>query len=147
MNQRDYIFSSFLLSLFVFFHFLPGLAYAQDQELLKHPRNMFFPPLSFALPKAERTVLSNGMVLYLFPDPEIPLIRISALIRTGSIYDPAPKSGLAQLTASLLRTGGTVAQIPQAINEALEFMAAELAFSLGRESGAASLSVQKKAFP
>ena len=147
MNQRDYIFSSFLLCLFVFFHFLPGLAYAQDQELFKHPRNMFFPPLSFALPKAERTVLSNGMVLYLFPDPEIPLIRISALIRTGSIYDPPPKSGLAQLTATLLRTGGTADQTPQAINEALEFMAAELEFSMGRESGAASLSVHKKDFP
>jgi predicted Zn-dependent peptidase len=147
MNQRVLNFFSCFLSLFFFIHFLPGLAHAQDQELLKHPRNMFFPPLTFVLPKAERTVLSNGMVLFLCQDPEIPLIKVTALIRTGSIYDPAPKSGLAQLTATLLRTGGTVDQTPQAINEALEFMAAELEFPMGRESGAASLSVQKKDFP
>ena len=147
MNHKQGILSSFLLSFFVFFHFLTGPAHVQDEEFLKHPRNMFFPPLAFVLPKAERTVLSNGMVLYLFQDAEIPLIKISALIRTGSIYDPPAKSGLAQLTATLLRTGGTADQTPQAINEALEFMAAELEFSMGRESGAASLSVHKKDFP
>ncbi len=147
MKRRTCILSSSLLSLLVFFHFLPGLAYAQEQELLKHPRNMFFPPLTFELPKAERTTLSNGMVLYLFRDPEIPLIRISALIRTGSIYDPPLKSGLAQLTATLLRTGGTADLSPQAVNETLEFMAADLEFSMGRESGGASLSVHKKDFP
>ena len=147
MIRRVRILIPFLLCLFVLTPLLPALAYAQDQELLKHPRNMFFPPLTFTLPKAERTLLSNGMILYLFQDAEIPLIRISALIRTGSIYDPPLKSGLAQLTATLLRTGGTAAQPPQAINEALEFMAAELEFSMGRESGVASLSVHKKDFP
>ena len=147
MKPRACAFSFFLLLLFIFLHFLPGPAYAQDQELLKHPRNMLFPPLTFVLPKAERTMLSNGMVLYLFQDSEIPMIRISALIRTGSIYDPPLKIGVAQLTATLLRTGGTADQTPQAINEALEFMAAELEFSMGRESGGAALSVHKKDFP
>jgi predicted Zn-dependent peptidase len=108
---------------------------------------MTFPPLSFVPPKAARTVLSNGMVLYLLEDPELPLVNVSALIRTGSIYDPPEKNGLAQLTATLLRTGGTSDQTPQAINEALEFMAAEMEFSMGRESGTASLSVLKKDFP
>jgi predicted Zn-dependent peptidase len=87
------------------------------------------------------------MVLYLLQDPELPLVHVSALIRTGSAYDPPDKSGLAQLTATLLRTGGTSDQTPQAINEALEFMGAEMEFSMGRESGAASFSVLKKDFP
>ncbi len=144
-SPLKFLFSIF--SLLLLFIFLPGLAYPQDEELLKHPREMTFPPLSFVPPKAARTVLSNGMVLYLLEDPELPLVNVSALIRTGSIYDPPEKSGLAQLTATLLRTGGTSDQTPQAINEALEFMAAEMEFSMGRESGTASLSVLKKDFP
>jgi zinc protease len=149
MGMNPQVLKSFscLIPFLFLIPFLPGQAHSQDQELLKHPREMFFPPLIFKLPQAERTVLSNGMILYLFQDREIPLIKISALIRTGSIYDPAAKSGLAQLAATLLRTGGTVDQTPQAINEALEYMAAELEFSMGRESGGASLSVQKKDFP
>jgi predicted Zn-dependent peptidase len=136
-----------LLFLFLLFTFLPSLAYLEDEEFRRHPREMTFPPLSFVPPKATRTVLSNGVVLYLLEDPELPLINVSALIRTGSIYDPPDKSGLAQLTATLLRTGGTTDQTPQAINEALEFIAAEMEFSMGRESGTASLSVLKKDFP
>ena len=136
--------SIFLLFLLVFF---PCLAQAQEEDLLKHPREMNFPPLSFFPPKATRTVLSNGIVLYLLEDPELPLVNISALIRTGSIYDPPDKVGLAQLTATLLRTGGTAERTAQAINEELEFMAAEIEFYMNRESGGAFLSVRKQDLP
>ena len=143
-SPLKFLFSLFFL--FLLFTFIPSLAYPEDEEFLKHPREMTFPPLSFVPPKAARTLLSNGMVLYLLEDPELPLINVSALIRTGSMYDPPDKSGLAQMTATLLRTGGTYDQTPQAINEALEFMAAEMEFSMGRESGTASLSVLRKDF-
>ena len=127
--------------------FLPWAVQAQEEELLKHPREMDFPPLSFFPIQATRTVLSNGMILYLLEDPELPLVNISALIRTGSIYDPPDKVGLAQLTATLLRTGGTAVRTAQAINEELEFMAAEIEFYMNRESGGASLSVRQQDFP
>jgi predicted Zn-dependent peptidase len=142
MNRRLLISTLFILLLCI-----PLPVYSQDEEFLKHPREMTFPPFSFVPPKAARTVLSNGIVLYLLEDPELPLVHVSALIRTGSAYDPPDKSGLAQLTATLLRTGGTSDQPPQAINEALEFMGAEMEFSMGRESGAAFFSVLKKDFP
>jgi len=131
--------------LLLVFLFSPG--YSQEEELLKHPKEMKFPPLAFVPPKASRAVLPNGIILYLLEDPELPLIKISSLIRTGSVYDPAEKSGLAQLTGTLLRTGGTADQTPQAINETLEFMAAEMEFSMGRESGSALLSVRKEDLP
>jgi len=145
MNRRTGNFLSAIL--FLHFLFLPLPGYSQDEELLKHPREMIFPPLSFVPPKATRTVLSNGMILYLLEDPELPLVRVSALIRTGSIYDPPDKSGLAKLTATLLRTGGTSGWTPQTVNEALEFMAAEVEFSMRMESGSATLSVRKKDLP
>lgn len=138
---------NFFPAAFLLLFFFAGLGYSREEELLKHPREMKFPPLSFVPPKATRAVLPNGIILYLLEDPELPLINISALIRTGSIYDPAEKSGLAHLTGTLLRTGGTVDQTPQAINEALEFMAAEMEFSMGRESGSALLSVRKEDLP
>jgi predicted Zn-dependent peptidase len=146
MKRRslNFLFPIFALFLLVF---LPWLASAQEEELLKHPREMNFPTLSFVPPKATRTVLSNGMILYFLEDPELPLVNISALIRTGSIYDPPDRVGLAPLTATLLRTGGTTDRAPQAINEELEFMAAQIEFFMNRESGGASLSVRKQDIP
>ena len=146
MKRRSLIILFSIFSLFLFL-IVPWLAKAQEEELQKHPREMSFPPLSFVPPKATRTVLSSGMILYLLEDPELPLINISALIRTGSIYDPPDKVGLAQLTANLLRTGGTSERTPQAINEELESMAAQIEFFMNRESGRASFSVRQEDFP
>jgi len=137
-------FAFLLFSLFLFG--IPGWAKGQS-DLLKHPREMSFPPLSFDLPQAERTVLSNGMIVYLLENPELPLIRASALIRTGSIYDPPGQSGLAGVTASVLRNGGTLERNPRAVNEALEKMAAQVEFSMEMESGSASFFVRKQDFP
>lgn len=123
---------------------VPGICLGDD--LLRHPREMTFPPLSFTPPQADRRVLPNGMVIYLLEDRELPLIRLSALVRAGSIYDPPEKSGLAKLTAAVLRTGGSRRKSPRAVNEELESMAAELEFSMGMESATAKLSVQKKDF-
>ncbi len=119
---------------------------AQDEDLYKHPRDMKFPPLSFTPPQVGRAYLPNGMTVFLLEDPELPLISLSVLIRTGSIHDPADKAGLAKITAAVLRNGGTDEQSPQEINESLESMAAHLEFGMNRESGTGSLSVQKKDF-
>ncbi len=136
-----------VLALVLMWAAAPPSADAQDSELLKHPREMSFPPLSFDPPEGERTVLSNGMIVYLLENPELPLIRGSALIRTGSIYDPPGQSGLAGLTASVLRNGGTLERSPRAVNEALETMAAQVEFSMEMESGSASFFVRKQDFP
>lgn len=147
MDRRQHFFLWPFFLLFLFMNFLPNPAGGQEEELLKHPRELIFPPLVFNPPQADRHVLSNGLVLYLLEDRELPLINVSALIRTGSVYDPPGESGLAQVTATVLRTGGTEDQPPRAINEALESMAAQLEFSMEREAGRASLSVLQKDFP
>mgnify|MGYP001247269806 CR=1 FL=1 len=133
--------------LFLLAVFLPGIAGGQDEDLWKHPRDMRFPPLSFHPPKADRTVLSNGMVVYLLENPELPLIRISALIRTGSIYDPPNKSGLARVTAAVMRSGGAEGRPPKEIDETLESLAAEVEFSMETESASGYLFARKQDFP
>ncbi len=101
-------------------------------------------PLEFTPPKAERRVLDNGMILYLLEDHSLPLFNITACFRTGTIYEPAEKAGLASLTGHVMRSGGTISRTADQINEELEYIAASVETSIDREAGAASLSVLKK---
>ncbi|MRR34369.1 insulinase family protein [bacterium] len=111
---------------------------------LPDPRKMAFPPLAFQVPGAERVVLDNGMVLYLLEDHELPLVTIQAYIGTGSVYEPAEKTGLAGLAGAVLRSGGTAAVSPEALDDELEFMASSIDAAIGQDAGTASLSSLKK---
>ncbi len=108
------------------------------------PRTMTFNPVTFSPPNAERVELENGIVVYLLEDHELPLISLSAMLRLGSWLDPAEKTGLAEVTGQLMRTGGSARQSAQEIDETLEHIAASVSFSIGDESGGASLDVLKK---
>jgi predicted Zn-dependent peptidase len=108
---------------------------------------MKFDPVTFTIPEVERVVLDNGIIVYLLPDPELPLVTVSALIRTGAVYEPADKVGLASLTGTVMRTGGTARMTGDQIDEELEFLAANVSIGIGSESGTASLDVLKKDLP
>ncbi|MFH1626468.1 MAG: pitrilysin family protein [Pseudomonadota bacterium] len=138
MIRRALLTSLFLITMTV------TASLAQDVNPSQHPGDMVFKPLTFSPPKGERTVLANAMILYVLEDHELPLLNLSAVIRTGSIYEPAEKVGLAELTGRVMRTGGTRSMTPDEINEQLEFIAGSIEISIGRESGSASLSVMKK---
>ncbi|TVL99036.1 MAG: insulinase family protein [Candidatus Brocadia sp. WS118] len=103
-----------------------------------------FKPLNFVPPKVDRVVLENGMIVYLLEDHDLPLFNVTARIRTGAVYEPTDKAGLASLTGYVLRSGGTVSMPADKMNEALEFMAASVETSIDRESGSVSLSSLKK---
>ena len=104
------------------------------------PRTMTFPALHFSIPKAERVQLKNGTPVYLLQDRELPMVTVSALIRTGSVFDPADKSGLAALTGSQLRGGGTRSLAPAELDRELEFMASSVESSFGADLGSVSLT-------
>src|SRR5574338_47770 len=61
---------------------------------LNDPRTMAFKPVDFSPPEPERVVLDNGMVVYLLEDHELPLVTITATMRTVSWLDPTDKVGL-----------------------------------------------------
>jgi zinc protease len=74
--------------------FLAGSAVAQEPA--RAYKQVKYPKLhEIKIPDVERLTLPNGMQLFLLEDHELPLIHLSALIRTGSIYEPADKVGLA----------------------------------------------------
>ena len=60
--------------------------------------------LTSRAPKPTRFVLPNGMVVMVIEDHELPLVNVSARIRTGSLLEPAEKTGLAGLAGTVLRT-------------------------------------------
>ncbi|MFZ9051431.1 MAG: M16 family metallopeptidase [Woeseiaceae bacterium] len=57
------------------------------------------------LPDATRIELDNGAVLVLSEKHDVPLIGVEAIIRGGAVADPAGKSGLASLLASVMEKG------------------------------------------
>lgn len=128
----------------VFFLFFPVAAPAETGEV--DPRTMTFDPIVFQSPKAERRVLSNGMILYLMEDHELPLIDLQAMIRTGSIYEPADRIGLAGITGSLIRSGGNRSHSSEALDEILDQIAVSMSVHIGSDSGEASLNTLKKDF-
>jgi len=96
------------------------------------------------IPDVEKVTLANGMLLFLVEDHELPLITMSAMIRTGSIYEPTEKVGLADITGTVMRTGGTTSRTGDEIDEQLEQIAASVETGIGLNSGRASMSVLKE---
>ena len=113
---------------------------------VRDPRKMSFEPVKIPASKADRVVLDNGIVVYLLPDTELPLITLSALIRTGTVYEPAEKTGLAELTTTVMRIGGTERMTGDKVDETLEYLAANVAIGIGQESGGATLDILRKDF-
>lgn len=111
----------------------------------KHYKDIKYPKLNkINVPDVERVELSNGMILFLVEDHELPLITVSARIGVGSIYEPVDKIGLASITGSVMRTGGSVNKSGDEIDEELESIAASVETGIGASSGFASMSVLKE---
>jgi zinc protease len=111
------------------------------------PRQMVFAPVAFTPPVPERVVFDNGMVIYLLEDHELPLVTITATIRTGGWLDPADKIGLAGIAGATMRTGGTQRMGAAELDRELEHMAAPVSVGIGTESGSAMLDVLAKDLP
>ncbi len=115
------------------------------QEIAKGPNELEYPGLpDIKIPEIRQVTLDNGMRLMLLEDHELPLINLSARIRVGSIYEPADKIGLADITGDVMRTGGTIAKTGDELDEELESLAASVETGIGQSSGYASMSVLKK---
>ncbi len=103
-----------------------------------------FPALNkIMMPDVQKVTLKNGMRIYLVEDHQYPTIDMRAMVRTGSVYEPAEKLGLASITGKVLRTGGTVSKSGDEIDKMLETMGASVETGIGQTSGYVSMSVLK----
>ena len=123
---------------------VPATVQAQVEKV----EELHFPPLpDLVIPEPQRVVLDNGLVVLLMEDHELPLVGVSAFIRTGSRLEPQEKIGLASLTGTVLRTGGTKSLSGDALDEYLEGKAAGIETAIGDTSGTASMSCLAEDFP
>ncbi len=118
------------------------IASSCTRDIARPYKNHSYPRLGdIEMPRVQRVTLANGMRLFLVEDHELPLISISVRIRTGSIYEPADKIGLASITGIVMRTGGTTSRTGDELDEQLERIAASVETGIGLNSGSASMSV------
>ncbi|MGH9579756.1 MAG: M16 family metallopeptidase, partial [Terriglobales bacterium] len=105
------------------------------------------PPLPpFQPQEPKRIVLTNGMVIFLQEDHELPLISVSAAVRGGAREEPAEKVGLASIYSQAWRTGGTKTKTGDELDTLLEARAALVESSGDADSTGLSLSALKGDF-
>jgi predicted Zn-dependent peptidase len=119
---------------------------AQAQQIPAHPRELKYTTLTYTPPKRDqyRHVLSNGVVVYAVEDHDLPLVNVSTIVRTGSYLDPAGKEGLAALMGAQMRVGGTTSKTAEEFDEAADFLAANIANTIGPTQGNASVNLLAK---
>lgn len=107
-----------------------------------HPDQLDYPELAFQLPEVETLVLANGIRLYLKEDKELPLVQMTAMVGSGAMTTPAGKTGFDGLFGSTWRTGGAGDRTPEALDEYLDRLAADLGASMGPYTAQLDLSLR-----
>lgn len=139
LNTFVKLFSFLILSVAVI---TGGALYANAASTpLPSPDKIHYAPLQFSLPQTQRVVMENGIVLHILENHELPVVNIQALVKTGTMYDPEGRAGVAELTAYVMRTGGTVKLSSTEIDSRLDFMAASASIGMTIDSAQVNFSI------
>lgn len=93
----------------------------------------------FSLPPIEKAKLSNGLEVWTVRQPELPIVSMNMVFKTGGTFEPAAKSGVSSLTATLL-DDGTKTRSALDIENQLQAIGASLNANTGWDSTGVSLS-------
>ncbi len=108
-------------------------------------KDLKYPPLRpIQIPDVATFTLPNGLRLYLLEDHELPLVSGTALVRTGNLFDPQDKVGLATVTGTVMRSGGTRTRTGDQLDEELENIAASVEAGIGETNGSVSFNALKE---
>lgn len=130
MKSLVKFFTIFLLVVF------PSFGYAQAPDRSKPPE--LGPPRQLKLPPVQHLKLSNGLPVVLMEKHDLPLVQIEVLVNAGIAMDPPGKSGLASLTAAMVREGaGTRNSLEFA--DAIDFLGADISSFASWHSSTVSL--------
>ncbi len=116
-------------------------AFPAEGQIVDHPDKLTFEDLEYKPPRAEdfRHRLKCGATAYVVENHEVPTFDLTVIVRTGSIYEPAEKAGLADMTGYLMRNGGIEGMTASELDERLAFLAGEIAVNIDASGGTASL--------
>jgi zinc protease len=93
----------------------------------------------FTLPAIEKQKLSNGLEVWLVREPELPIVSMNMVFKSGGTIDPAGKTGLASFTSNLLNSGTKTRSAVDIANQ-LQNIGATLGTSSGWDS--ANVAIQ-----
>jgi len=118
----------------------PALSAAAD-GIVDHPDKLVFQELDYRPPRpdAYRHLLKCGATAYVAESPDLSTFEITVLVRTGSMYEPADKAGLADITGYLMRNGGVEGMTAGDLEEKLAYLAAEISVNVDESRASARL--------
>ncbi|MFK8137580.1 MAG: M16 family metallopeptidase [Bdellovibrionales bacterium] len=90
-------------------------------------------PNNFKVPEYQEKTLSNGLKVLLFKDDRLPAFSMELMIMSGYANDSMAKSGMANMTASMLNKGAGKYSA-QKLAEEIEFLGSKYGSSVGSES-------------
>ncbi len=122
---------------------VPAGVLAEKPPIPAHPKDLRFAKERIELPDVEnrRVELVSGTVVYLAEDHTLPLVEISLALRVGSFLEPPRLTGLAFLTATQMRRGGSADLDADRFDNRLDFLGARISTMSGTTRSGASLSV------
>lgn len=97
------------------------------------------PKSTYQLREYKEVTLSNGLRVLLVPDKRLPYFTLSTTFLNGASVDPVSKSGLTNLTLSLLNKG-TKAQTATQIADTFDQMGAKYSFDVDYDNASVSSS-------
>jgi len=96
------------------------------------------PPLS--LPSITKRALSNGLPVWIVEQHEVPVVHVALSLRAGATGDPAGKTGVSNLMASLM-TEGAGSRDALALADAIDVLGATISVDTAWDATAVSLHV------
>ncbi len=119
----------------------PLAAAAPAEAIVSHPDELTFPELTFTPPRPGdyRHELACGTTVYIAENHEVPTFDLTILVRTGSLYEPVEKAGLAGMTAYLMRNGGVDGMTANELDERLAYLAGSVTVTMADDQARAAL--------
>lgn len=102
-------------------------------ERLPDPRSLITGQVEMRAADPERFELPNGLRVLYLQDQTLPVFRATLAFKAGSLEDPHGQEGLASMTASLLRNGGSDRTFWSQLDTLLESKGATVEFQADTE--------------
>jgi zinc protease len=136
------------LSLPIVLTFLLGMTMtpykAEGQDALDRSQRPGPGPLPrISLPAIQKTMLSNGLAVWLVERHELPIVAFNLIINAGAERDPLSTPGLSSMTAALVDEG-TTSRSALEIADRLDYLGATLTIRSSFDGTFATLSTLRK---
>ncbi len=111
-----------------------------------HPVLSKFGQLDFRPGKPARYVMENGLTVHLLRDNTLPIVHATLFIAAGNAQDPPGKAGISQMTAYLVKDGGSARHKADDIDKTLEYLGASISGDSYSEETRLDMTALRKDF-